>query len=218
VVLLRKSIPQSRNLKVAAELNVKLELKMKEISKVIIALCFLSANVAFSTTFAVTYPSALNMNEKLMLEVVACHNPYGLKIKNFTAYAYKKSAKEKHAVVVCESNGEFEGSPAYNLAYCDNESRIWQCNDKFIQTTVPINNRSVELKFAVVSPKFAYEALQKLSKSNFQSKSINKLIGNSCTVYNGSSAEENEFNCGGGDMLVSYFCPTENCPRIIWVH
>ena len=191
---------------------------MKKISKVVGALCFFCVSEASALSLAETYPSSLNVHEKKMLEAVACNIPFGLKIKDFSVYTYQESAKEKHTVVVCESNGEFESRPTYNLSYCDNESNSWKCSERFVKVSPTLNNRSVDLKFSGSPTRKSYEALKKLSNLHFQSKSIDNLIGNSCTVYKGGSAEENEFNCGGGDMLVSYFCPTESCPRIIWIH
>lgn len=191
---------------------------MKKISKVVGALCFFCVSETLALSLAETYSSSLNAHEKQMLEAVACKIPFELKIKDFSVYTYQEDAKEKHATVVCESNGEFEGSPTYNLSYCDSESNSWKCNERFVKVSLPVNNRNVDLKFSDSPSKKSYEALKKLSNLYFQSKSINNIIGNSCTIYNGGSAEENEFNCGGGNMLVSYFCPTENCPRVIWIH
>ena len=191
---------------------------MKKVSKVVGALCSFFVSQVFALTLAETYSSSLNLHEKQMLEAVACKTPFGLKIQDFSVYTYQENAKEKHTVVVCESNGEFESHPTYNMAYCDNESNGWKCSERFVKVSLPVNNRSVELKFSELPSKKSYEALKKLSSLYFQSKSIDNLIGNSCTVYNGGSAEENEFSCSGGDMVVSYFCPTENCPKIIWIH
>ena len=190
---------------------------MKEFAKIIIALLLFCTEIAFATTLAVTYPANLKKNELLKLETVACLSPYGLKIENVTAYTYEENSKEIQTNVICESNATFEGNPLKNTAYCDNQSGNWQCKERFIKVIALIKNKDVDLYLAGVSPKIAYESLQKLSNFSFQSKSIEKVIGSSCTVYNGGSNEEYEFNCSEGSMLVSYFCPTNSCPRIVWL-
>jgi hypothetical protein len=163
----------------------------------------------FALSFAKTYPYTIDISEHLILEAASCKK-HNSKIVFFNAYKYEMKSKEITAYVECIGSSNNEGNSPFYMEHCSGAGEGYQ---------IEINNRKFNIILHGVPLDLAATTLSKISRSSFQSRSIDELIGTGCSVSYAGSKEELEYDCGWKSRItVSLFCPTSNCPRILWVN
>jgi hypothetical protein len=171
-----------------------------------------------SLSLVKTYPYSLSKSEYGLLEKASCKK-YNSKIEFSNVYTYEMHAKDVAAYVRCIGGSDNEGRASIYIETCDRKNRVWSCESYGKGYKIAVNNRKVDLILNGVPIDLAQTTLLKISNMWFQSQSIDQLIGNSCNVSYAGTTEELEYECGRNSRItVSLFCPTENCPRVLWIN
>ena len=159
----------------------------------------------------------ISKSEFASLESVACINQFSVNAKSIWKYSLEGNSQDKYAEVTCLSRSMFKNNPSYYIVECSRRLNEWKCNRNIQYLVVPIQGRNVALSIENITPEIAYTSLEKISKFQFQSSSIDAAIGVSCSAASTNFKDEIEYVCGENSIGVSLFCPVGGCPRVLWL-
>ncbi|MBR7784652.1 hypothetical protein, partial [Undibacterium luofuense] len=75
-----------------------------------------------------TFGVALNRQDRLQIEQLACGAQYGLALADADGRAFDARSPAQFAEVRCRPHAQLGGQPLYYVAQCARDSQRWQCS------------------------------------------------------------------------------------------
>ncbi|MBC3933875.1 hypothetical protein [Undibacterium rugosum] len=170
-----------------------------------------------------TFGVALNRQDRLQIEQLACGAQYGLALADADGRAFDARSPAQFAEVRCRPHAQLGGQPLYYVAQCARDSQRWQCSPAELETVVRLAKRDVVIRPGSVDPQKAVDTLRKVAGYGyFQGMSLDKALQSVCNMGMGDRPELIELSCQRWSVTVSYWCPKPSasnpCPRVIYMH
>lgn len=149
------------------------------------------------------------------LEEQACTSRHGTKLDSVDVRSYR-DATHATAEVRCASHGVYQGKPMHYIVQCSRAQGRWTCEGEWNEIIVPLGDEQLPVRIEGEIPVgVSYMTIQKIaSGGTFQGYPLRKSLVAPCYLNKGSAKEFIDVKCEGWHIVVSTWCPQEECPRV----
>ncbi|MES1190264.1 MAG: hypothetical protein ABUS47_04205 [Steroidobacter sp.] len=184
-------------------------------------LFFIAVSHIHAMTFIESHAVHITTQEQQLLELKACRDKFNTGTERIVARTDASSTPDVYAEVLCQSHEQFKHSPVYHVVYCDRNADTWHCErtERAIRTD---GNRALVYYAEDVDTAIAYAIIVKLASiKRFQGEAMPDMQKSVCNIQrfatfdNTSLPDVFTVTCENREILVSTWCPQQECPRII---
>ena len=169
------------------------------------------------------YLVRLTQKEKVLLESLACRDKFDIAIEKVIASGDAKSnPKEVYAEVLCQPHDKFKLNAIHHVVFCEKHGAIWKCPRS--ELAIRMNDDSHALIYFEdnIAIETAYDIIIKLANSKYyQGEDVPKPNQSVCNIHQHFNDDHMPVpdvyaaTCGTQEILISTWCPQQECPRII---
>lgn len=161
--------------------------------------------------------------EQQLLGSITCADKFNLDVDKMTALGNTRSNPNSiFAEVLCRSHDHIKSNNIQHVVFCEKSRSSWKCPRS--ELAIRMNDESHALIYFEddIGIETAYSIVKKLAASKYyQGEDIPKPASSICNIhhhFNDAHAlvpDVYAATCGTQQILISTWCPQEECPRII---
>lgn len=191
-----------------------------------IAFSLLSMALTFGSTAATpddSYPLRLTGKEQQLLESITCRDKFNVGADKIIANGNAPSnPDDTYAEVLCQTHDTFKLHSIHHVVFCEKHRSPWTCPRS--ELAVRMNDRSHALVYFEddIAIDTAYDIVMKLAMSKYyQGEDVPKPDQSICNIHHHFNDDHElvpdiyAVTCGTQQVLISTWCPQQECPRII---
>jgi hypothetical protein len=169
----------------------------------------------FGLSTPITYPIELTKQEVPSLEKLACRVPLGAKADRITAWRYDPKSPDANAEVICLPHTDIEGRPVHGVVSCARSGGRWKCEAPQLRQLVSLSTGKLIVQLSEKGVIDAHDVIVKLAAKGWFKGAVEVDHIPVCLVQPGPYEELRTVSCEGWRIIVSTWCPQNDCPRVI---
>ena len=162
-------------------------------------------------------PLQLDQAQRAAIEMAACRDRHDLGVEKIEGRVYGQGENASAvAEVHCISHGVFIDNPMHYVVQCTREQRQWLCQGEWTEIIVAAQSDPITVRVEGEIPLgVSYLTINKLAGSgSFQGYPLREALASPCYVHKGTTKEFIDVRCEGWHIIVSLWCPQDDCPRV----
>lgn len=168
-------------------------------------------------------PYHFSQQEQQLLESMTCADTFNLSIDRIIALADSQSNPGSiFAEVLCKSHDAFRSNSIQHVVFCEKHRAAWKCPRSELAIRMTDNTRALIYFEDDIEVEIAYNIVTKLAASKYyQGEDIPKPNQSICNIHHYFNDDHKLVSdvyaatCGTQQVLISTWCPQQECPRII---